>query len=192
MIVTPQLRIARINPAFTCITGFAPEEVIGRSPNVLSSSAHGRDFYQQMWASIQQDGYWHGEIWNRRKSGESFAELLSISVARNASGEVEQYIGVFSDISQIKVHKAALDRITHFDLLTGLPNRRLLTDRFRQGMMRSEHTGKFLAVCSLDLDGFKQINDNFGSASGDALLIGVAENLKMALRGDETLTRMGG
>lgn len=192
MVVDPGRRITRVNPAFTRITGYAPEDVIGKTPRVLSSGLHGPEFYRQIWACIARDGFWHGEIWNRRKTGEIFAEMLSISAAQGAGGEIEHYIGVFTDISHIKAHEAELERVTHYDLLTGLPNRRLLIDRLNQAMLRTAREGRSLAVCFLDLDGFKEINDLHGAAAGDALLVGVAAHLKSVLRSEDTLARLGG
>ncbi|MBA4003347.1 MAG: GGDEF domain-containing protein, partial [Delftia sp.] len=116
MVVDPGRRITRVNPAFTRITGYASEDVIGKTPRVLSSGLHGPEFYRQIWACIERDGFWHGEIWNRRKTGEIFAEMLSISAAQGAGGEIEHYIGVFTDISHIKAHEAELERVTHYDL----------------------------------------------------------------------------
>ncbi|QPS06467.1 EAL domain-containing protein [Delftia acidovorans] len=192
MVVDPARRITRVNPAFTRITGYAPEDVIGKTPRMLSSGLHGPEFYRQIWACIARDGFWHGEIWNRRKTGEIFAEMLSISAAQGAGGEIEHYIGVFTDISHIKAHEAELERVTHYDLLTGLPNRRLLIDRLNQAMLRTAREGRSLAVCFLDLDGFKEINDLYGAAAGDALLVGVAAHLKSVLRSEDTLARLGG
>ena len=192
MIVTPSRQISRVNPAFTRITGYTLEDVQGKTPRTLSSGLHGPEFYRQMWACIARDGFWHGEIWNRRKSGEVYAEMLSISVAHGEDASVQHYIGVFTDISQIKAHEAALDRANHYDALTGLPNRRLLIDRLNQAVLRIASSGKFLAVCFIDLDGFKEINDHHGAQAGDTLLIGVTENLKAVLRGDDTLARLGG
>ncbi|MFC4863466.1 EAL domain-containing protein [Pseudomonas sp. JS3066] len=192
MMVSPRKSITKVNPAFSRITGYALDEVLGKSPKVLSSGVHGPEFYRKMWGNLDHDGFWRGEIWNRRKNGEIYAEILSISVARNESGGVQHYIGVFTDISQIKAHEAELDRIAHYDPLTGLPNRRLLTDRLQQAVMRAARSNKTLAVCFMDLDGFKAINDDYGPINGDALLIGIAENLRQVLRGDDTLARLGG
>jgi len=192
MIVDSNKRIIRVNPAFCRITGYCPNEVLGQTPSLLSSGVHEPEFYRQMWRGVLKDGLWHGEIWNRRKNGEIYAEMLSIMVVRAKEGGPRHYIGVFTDISHIKAHEAALDRITHYDPLTGLPNRRLLTDRLHQGTMRVGRSGKSLALCLLDLDGFKEINDQHGTTAGDALLVGVAENLTNALQGDDTLARLGG
>jgi len=192
MVVSPQMRITKINPAFTRITGYSAEDIVGRSPAVLSSGRQDAVFYRAMWDSLVQHSFWSGELWNRRKTGELYAELLSISAVREASGAVLHYVGVFSDISQLKSHEAELDRIAHYDPLTGTPNRRLLADRLDQAVVRAARSGNALAVCFLDLDGFKDINDRLGHAAGDALLVGVTSNLHHVLRADDTLARMGG
>jgi len=192
MVANVQGLITKINPAFTRITGYTDAEVMGRSPAMLSSGRHDKAFYQAFWASLIQKGYWHGEIWNRRKAGDLYATLQSVSAVRDANGQVLHYISVFADITHLKTHAAELDRVAHYDSLTGLPNRRLLSDRLQQTMQRSARSGKASAVCFLDLDGFKAINDQLGHAAGDQLLVGVAEHLKAALRGEDTLARLGG
>ncbi|MYN43918.1 EAL domain-containing protein [Pseudoduganella sp. FT93W] len=192
MVVSADLLITKINPAFTRITGYTADEVIGRSPSILSSGQQDPAYYRAMWESVLQKTFWSGEIWNRRKSGELYAELLSISTVRNSTGEVEHYVGVFSDISQLKAHEAELDRIAHYDPLTGTPNRRLLTDRMELAIARATRSGRALAVCFIDLDGFKQVNDRLGHAAGDTLLVGVAHHLQHMLRSEDTLARLGG
>lgn len=192
MVVNSSGAIAKVNPAFTRITGYSAAEALGQTPGMLSSGRHGPVFYTQMWASLAQHDFWRGEIWNRRKSGEVFAELLSISVVRDAAGAIQRYIGVFADISQLKAHEAELDRIAHYDPLTGSPNRRLLADRLAQAIIRSARSEKSLAVCFLDLDGFKAINDQYGHESGDQLLVGITESLKHVLRAEDTQARLGG
>lgn len=192
MVVHADGLIAKVNPAFVRITGYAPEEVIGKSPRILSSGRQDAEFYRKMWVAINTQNFWQGEIWNRRKSGEIYAELLSISVVRSNSGDVEHYVAVFSDISRLKAHEAELDRIAHYDTLTGVPNRRLLADRMSQAIARTARSDMSLAVCYLDLDGFKQVNDTYGHPGGDELLIGVAECLKKVLRAEDTLARLGG
>lgn len=184
--------IVDINPAFTRITGYSREEAIGRSPKILASGRHGQEFYAQMWQSLLEHDFWQGEIWNRRKSGEVYAEMLAISVVRDNTGQLQNYIGVFSDISRLKTHEAELHQIAHYDVLTGVPNRRLLADRLGQAIARALRSGKPLAVCYLDLDGFKPINDRYGHAAGDHLLVEIAERLKGVLRTDDTLARLGG
>ncbi|MBK5931397.1 EAL domain-containing protein [Halochromatium salexigens] len=185
-------RLVDINPSFTRITGYTKDELLGEDPKKLASGRHERAFYQQMWAAIEEDGFWQGEIWNRRKNGEIFPELLSISVVRDASGAVQHYIGVFTDISQFKAHEAELDRIAHYDHLTGLPNRRLLMDRLEQAIAHAKRTGIALAVCYLDLDGFKPINDRYGHAVGDRVLIKITESLRRVVRGEDSVARLGG
>ncbi len=192
MVVNADGLIAKVNPAFVRITGYAPEEVIGQSPRILSSGRQDTEFYRQMWGAIAKQDFWQGEIWNRRKSGEIYAELLSISVVRGNTGEVEHYVAVFSDISRLKAHEEELDHIAHYDPLTGVPNRRLLADRLAQAIAHNARSDMSLAVCYLDLDGFKQINDTYGHPGGDQLLIGVAEHLKQILRAEDTLARLGG
>lgn len=192
MVVSPQMRITKINPAFTRITGYSAEEIVGQPPSVLSSGRQDVGFYRAMWDALAQHHFWSGELWNRRKNGELYAELLSISTVRDASGAVQHYVGVFSDISQLKAHEAELDRIAHYDPLTGMPNRRLLGDRLEQAIARTARSGDSLAVCYLDLDGFKAVNDSLGHAAGDDLLVGVTHNLQHVLRVDDTLARVGG
>jgi diguanylate cyclase (GGDEF)-like protein/PAS domain S-box-containing protein len=192
MVVSAEGMISKVNPAFVRITGYAPEEVIGQSPRILSSGRQDTEFYRQMWGAIGKQDFWQGEIWNRRKNGEIYAELLSISVVRGSKGAVEHYVAVFSDISRLKAHAAELDRAAHYDPLTGVPNRRLLADRMAQAIARTARSKLSVAVCYLDLDGFKKVNDEFGHTGGDHLLIGVAEHLKRIMRADDTLARLGG
>lgn len=192
MVVSPDGLITKINPAFTRITGYPEDEVVGQPPRILSSGLHDAAFYKALWALIHKNDFWRGEIWNKRKNGEVYAELLSISVVRDSQRQVQYYLGVFSDISQLKAHEAELDQAANFDPLTRLPNRRLLEDRLNQAIVHATRSGKSSAVCFLDLDGFKAINDLHGHALGDQLLLGVSENLKAILRADDTLARMGG
>ncbi|MFZ6681032.1 EAL domain-containing protein [Undibacterium sp. Tian12W] len=192
MVVNPMGCITKINPAFSRITGYTDKEVYGKSTRILASGRHAASFYADMWKAVKEDDFWRGEIWNKRKNGEIFPELLSISAVRDAIGEIQHYVGIFTDISELKTHEAELDRMAHYDPLTGAPNRRLLADRLSQAVNRAKRTNKSLAVCFLDLDGFKEINDKYGHASGDRLLIGVTENLKHVLRADDTLARLGG
>jgi diguanylate cyclase (GGDEF)-like protein/PAS domain S-box-containing protein len=192
MVVDASGLITRINPAFTRITGYRDDEVVGKSPRTLASGRHDTRFYREMWDCIESTGFWSGEIWNRRKNGEVFAQILSISRVADNNGKVQNYIGMFSDISQIKAHEEELDRAAHYDPLTGAPNRRLLADRLTQSIARADRSELSLAVCYLDLDGFKAVNDRYGHSAGDKLLLAVTENLKQVLRADDTLARLGG
>ncbi|WP_171013625.1 PAS domain S-box protein [Chitinivorax sp. B] len=192
IVADPDKVITKVNAAFTRITGFSAEEAVGQTPRILSSGQQGEQFYIDMWDSVQRRDFWRGEIWNKRKNGELYAELLSISAVRDSKGDIQHYIGIFSDISQLKAHEAELDRVANFDPLTGVPNRRLLSDRLNQSIVRATRSGKTCAVCFLDLDGFKAVNDQYGHEAGDQLLIGVTENLKAIMRADDTLARLGG
>lgn len=184
--------IIDVNPAFFDITGYSFGDVIGKSPNILSSGKHGSEFYQKMWQQINDNGYWQGEIWNRKKTGELYAELLSISALNNDDGNVMNYIGLFSDITNSKRQQETLELMAHYDVLTKLPNRKLFSDRFTQALAHTHRSGKLLAICFLDLDKFKPVNDNFGHDTGDQLLIEVAERIKATIREDDTISRQGG
>jgi diguanylate cyclase (GGDEF)-like protein/PAS domain S-box-containing protein len=181
-----------VNPAFTRITGYSRDEIIGQTPKLLSSGRQKSNFYAELWESLKERDFWQGEIWNRRKSGEVYAEMLSISVVRDDANQLQYYIGLFTDISQIKEHEAELDRIAHYDALTGVPNRRLFADRLNQAISHTKRGEKSLAVCYLDLDGFKPVNDQYGHAIGDELLVEVTSRLSDVLRAEDTLARLGG
>jgi len=185
-------RIIDINPAFCEITGYSREETIGQNPSFLSSGKQSPEFYQDMWQKINEQGHWQGEVWNRKKGGEVYAELLSISVLKDKFDNVVNYVGLFSDITHSKHQQEQLSLMAHYDVLTGLPNRALFTDRFTQAIAHSKRTGKQLAVCFLDLDDFKPVNDNHGHETGDKLLIEVAERITSCLREEDTVSRQGG
>ncbi len=192
MVTDYRARISRVNPAFYKITGYSAEEVIGKSPSVLSSGIHDRHFYQQVWDQLASQGFWRGEIINRRKDGTIYTEMLSISKVPHEQNDLVEYIGVFSDISKIKAHEAELNKLAHYDTLTGAANRRLLSERFNQAIIRAVRQDLNCAVCMLDLDGFKAINDHYGHLVGDQLLIHVTRNLEAILRPEDTLARLGG
>ena len=185
-------RIIDVNPAFTRITGYHRAEVVGRNPSMLSSGRHCAKFYQAMWRDISERGHWRGEIWNRRKDGEEYPELLSITRVVLDDDDQWHHVAVFSDLTVLKNHAAELYQAAHYDPLTGLPNNRLLMERLQHAIGHADRTRLQLAVCVLDLDGFKRINDEFGSAAGDRALSQMAERLKLALRGDDLVARMGG
>jgi len=149
-------------------------------------------FYEAMWQSILADGHWAGEVWNRKKNGEIFAEWLSISAIIGDDGQVTHYAGISSDITLIKHHEKQLERIAHFDALTGIPNRTLLSDRMKQGVARAAREQNMMAICYLDLDGFKSINDTLGHEAGDRVLIDIAERIQRTIRGGDTVARLGG
>ncbi len=192
VITDAQGRILEVNTAFSHVTGYSREEAVGRNPRMLQSGRHERTFYQAMWKELNETGHWQGEIWNRRKSGEFYVELLDITAIRNPAGEVVRYVGVFSDVTVLRQSQDRLEQLAHFDALTHLPNRVLLGDRLQQAMAQADRSGHLLAVCFLDLDGFKPINDNYGHHIGDKLLIEIAARLKARLRGVDTVARLGG
>lgn len=185
-------RIVEINPAFTRITGYERDEVIGTNPSILSSGRQGPEFYQSMWRSIVENNFWRGEIWNRRKNGEEFPEFLTITrVILDEPGDW-YHVASFSDITALKNHAEELDRAANYDELTNLPNRRLMMERLRRAMDHSDQSGKPLAVCYLDLDGFKAVNDLVGQGLADRTLATVANRLRLAIRSDDTVARVGG
>lgn len=192
MITDPDGTIIDVNDAFSRITGFSREEALGRTPGLLRSDRHGREFYEAMWRDLLDVGYWCGEIWNQKKDGRSFAGMLTISAVRDEQGNTQQYVALFSDITVLKEHESQLEQGAHYDALTALPNRALLADRLQQGIRQTQRRGQRLTVVFLDLDGFKAINDHYGHEAGDSLLIAIAGRMKSVLRDGDTLARLGG
>ena len=192
LITDVDLKIVDINDAFTRITGYPREEVIGKTPKVLSSGRHDRGFYEDMWSEIAATGRWSGEIWNRRRDGSEYAQRLTISTVRDASGEPQQYVGLFADITAQKNYQRELERMAHYDSLTGLPNRILLGDRLGQAMSLARRNHDRIAVVYMDLDDFKLVNDKLGHQAGDQVLREVAQRFGAALRETDTVARPGG
>lgn len=184
--------IVDVNQAFSAITGYARGEILGRDPRIFQSGRHETSFYQSLWRSLNESGHWRGEVWNRKKSGEFYIESLDVTAVKNSSGDVTHYVGIFSDITSAKESQAKLEHLAHFDALTQLPNRTLLADRLNQSIAHANRENQLLAVCFLDLDGFKPINDKYGHQVGDRLLINVATRLKKVLRAVDSLARLGG
>jgi PAS domain S-box/diguanylate cyclase (GGDEF) domain len=185
-------QIVQVNKAFTDITGYNAEEVLGKNPKMLQSGYHDKAFYQAFWAQLLAHGHWSGEIWNRRKNGEIYAELETISAVKNEKNETHHYVSLASDISHQKQHEKQLEQQAYYDLLTGLPNRKRLTDELTLAIQRCQQTDNVIAVAYIDLDGFKQINDTYGHAVGDQLLMAVAAQMKKTLRETDTVGRIGG
>lgn len=184
--------IESVNPAFTQITGYTPQEVIGKPPSILSSGKHDGAFYREMYETLALTGSWQGEICNRRRNGEMYVEWLTISVVKDGSGKITNYVAVFSDFTS---RKAAEDQMRFFaqhDALTLLPNRMLLTERLTRAIPHAQRNGKKLAVLFLDLDDFKIINDTLGHAAGDHLLMVLAQRLRECVRAEDTVARLGG
>jgi diguanylate cyclase (GGDEF)-like protein/PAS domain S-box-containing protein len=192
MITATDGTIIEVNDAFCRMTGYNRDEAIGHNPRILRSGRQTKEFYVTVWHDLIEKGYWYGEMWNQHKNGEIYAVMETISAVQDAQGKVQQYVALFSDITKIKEHERQLKHIAHFDQLTGLPNRVLLADRLRQGMTQAQRRNKKLAVVFLDLDTFKIINDTHGHATGDQLLMTVANRMKLALRESDTLARIGG
>ena len=184
--------IVDVNAAFSRITGYGREEVLGRNLRLLKSGRHPKEFYVAMWHDLIEKGHWYGEIWNRHKNGAPYVEKLTISAVRDEQGNIRHYVGLFSDITAFKEHEKQLEHIAHFDPLTTLPNRSLLGDRLQQAMVQANRRGKRLAVVYLDLDGFKTINDSHGHEAGDQLLMILSARMKQVLREGDTLARIGG
>ena len=192
MITSSAGLILDVNAAFETITGYTRAEVLGRSPKLLSSGRQDAAFYADMWRNLDTHDYWQGEIYNRRKSGEAYVERLTITTIRDGAGQPANYVGIFSDITIQKIQAEHLDKIAHYDPLTGLPNRRLLADRLQQAMARSRRDGTRVAVVYVDLDGFKAVNDEHGHEIGDRLLVAIGRRMQLAVRELDTVARIGG
>ena len=185
-------RILSVNQAFTEVTGYAAEDVIGKTPRLLGSGTHGREFYEAMWRDLRILGVWKGEIQDRRKDGSLYPASLSISTVRDSNGRITHYVAVFSDITERKASEARIAYLAQHDALTGLPNRALLQDRLDQALAHATRQGKRIALMFLDLDRFKTINDSLGHLTGDKLLQGVAGRLRQCVRETDTVSRQGG
>jgi diguanylate cyclase (GGDEF)-like protein/PAS domain S-box-containing protein len=192
MITTADGTIIDVNEAFNLITGYSREEVLGHNASLLKSGRQNKQFYADMWRDLIEKGQWYGEVWNRRKNGDVYAEMMTVSAIRDAQGKTQQYVALFSDITTFKEHEQQLEHIAHYDALTNLPNRVLLADRLQLAMVQAQRRGQILSVAYLDLDGFKAINDNHGHQTGDLLLVSIAGFMKQALREGDTLARIGG
>lgn len=181
-----------VNPAFTTITGYEADEVIGKNLRLLKSGQHDKQFYQELWANLRSNGNWQGEIWNKRKNGEIFAENLSISAIADENGQVTQFVAIFSDITNRKLYEAQLEHQATHDKLTDLPNRWLLHQRIPRVLEQARNAGQKVAVIFLDVDGFKQVNDLWGHEMGDILLAEIGQRLTDLIRVTDTLGRLGG
>jgi diguanylate cyclase (GGDEF)-like protein/PAS domain S-box-containing protein len=185
-------KIINVNPAFTNITGYTFEEIIGKNPRILQSNMHDHAFYQAMWSNLLEHDYWQGEVWDRRKNGEIYPKLLTINAIRDTAGNVERYVALFSDVTEKKKSEETIWRQANFDMLTGLPNRRLLMDRLASALSQSSRNKCYGALLFLDLDKFKVLNDTMGHDFGDLLLIEVAGRTQSCVRSVDTVARFGG
>lgn len=184
--------IQTVNPSFTTLTGYSAEEVIGQTPAMLSSGRHDKAFYQSMWSSMLAQGYWQGEVWNRRKNGEIYAEWLTITGIRNSQGVIRQFAAIFSDITDRKLKEEQIHSMAYYDELTGLANRRLLLDRLKQALANAHYHKHKMGVLFLDLDLFKRINDSLGHQAGDEVLQKIARRLESSVREGDSVARLGG
>ena len=185
-------RILRVNRAFSDITGYTADEVIGQTPTLLRSGLQDEAFYTEMWATLNTLGRWSGELFDRRKNGEIYPKHLTITAVPDKSGEVAYYVGTFSDITERKEAEEKINRLAYYDPVTNLPNRRLLLDRLAQATAASQRHGRHGAVLFIDIDNFKNLNDTRGHDEGDQLLVEVAESLMACVRAEDTVARLGG
>jgi diguanylate cyclase (GGDEF)-like protein/PAS domain S-box-containing protein len=193
MITEPDGTIIDVNDTLIQDSGYSREELMGSNPRIFKSGRQNRDFYSSMWIDLVRDGYWHGEIWNRRKDGEIYPELKTISAVRDDKGIIRQYVSLSSDITLQKEHENQLVHVANHDNLTGLPNRALLTDRLNQALAQARRDKGMLVLMFLDLDKFKPVNDDYGHEIGDMLLLEVANRIQDCLKRDaDTVSRIGG
>lgn len=191
MITNADREIITINPAFSAITGYSLDDVCGKKPSILSSGLHDYLYYREMEESINQNGYWQGEIWNKRKNGETYPQWLSITAVKTKGGILEHYVAVFSDLSQSKKAEEQILTLSFYDNLTGLQNRRSLIDRLQHHLLSNANDKPYGAILFIDIDNFKIINDTRGHQVGDLLLIEVAQRIQTCLATDEILARIG-
>lgn len=188
----PDNKVVRVNPAFTQITGYSAEEALGKNPNFLESGHHSEEFFLSMWETIVKDGQWRGEIWNKRKNGEIYPELMSITAIKDKNGEITHYVSLSSDISKSKQAEEQIRDLAYYDTLTGLPNRRLLEDRLKLALANAHRNNSRVGLLFLDLDHFKTINDSLGHLAGDLLLTQSAQRISACVREGDTVARQGG
>jgi diguanylate cyclase (GGDEF)-like protein/PAS domain S-box-containing protein len=193
MVITdPKGVIVRVNPAFTRLTGYRAEDTIKQTMALLKSGRHNALFYQRMWESLREKGHWQGEIWNKRKNAQIYAEMLAITAILTPDRGVIYYVGSFTDITDNKEAEAEIHRLAYYDALTRLPNRRLLHDRLHQALAATSRSGLYGAIFFIDVDNFKALNDTRGHGTGDLLLVEMAQRLRGLLRECDTVARQGG
>ncbi len=184
--------IIDVNEAFTTITGYSCADVVGKNPNTLKSGRNNQEFYSELWESLHKNGVWKGELLNRKKNGEEYVENATISVVYDNKKAVQNYISIFTDITLQKQQQEKLEHTAHYDILTNLPNRLLFADRMNQAIAQVARRERLMAVAYIDIDGFKQVNDNYGHEIGDKLLILLANKMSSLLREGDTISRVGG
>ncbi|MCU7937633.1 MAG: EAL domain-containing protein [Candidatus Thiodiazotropha sp. (ex Dulcina madagascariensis)] len=192
IVTDAKANIVSVNPAFETITGYIANDVIGINPRILKSGHHDAAFYKEIWTTLQKTGHWRGEIWNRRRNGEVFPEWLTISTVKDTQQRITHYVGVFSDITQIKEAQDQINFLAHHDALTRLPNRALLRERLNHALMHAQREDSSLALLFLDLDRFKTVNDSLGHPIGDQVLQEMSRRISSVIRASDTLARLGG
>ena len=192
LITDAEHRIVTVNQAYTNITGFGADEVLGKDLRSLQSDRHEEAFYRRLWQTLENTGQWQGEIWNQRKNGEQYPAWGNISVVKNEHGEITNYVSVMSDISPIKRAEERLSHLAHHDALTGLPNRLAFSANLEQALERARRHHRKLALLFLDLDRFKLVNDTLGHAAGDQMLQVIADRLRHSVRAEDMAARLGG
>ena len=185
-------RIVRVNAAFEAITGYREDEVLGRDPKILGSGHHDTAFFQAMWQTLRQDGYWEGEIWDRRKDGSEYPKWVHINTIRDSNAQISHFVAVFSDISERKASEERIRYLAQHDALTGLPNRFTLAVHLEHALARAERAGEKIGLMFIDLDNFKTVNDTLGHPIGDLLLCEVARRITSAVRKSDIVARIGG
>ncbi len=185
-------RIVRVNAAFEAITGYRESEVLGRDPKLLGSGRHDSAFFQTMWHTLRDDGYWEGEIWDKRKDGSEYPKWVHINTIRDSDARISHFVAVFSDISERKASEERIRYLAQHDALTGLPNRFTLAVHLEHALARAERAGEKIGLMFIDLDNFKTINDTLGHAVGDLLLCEVARRITSAVRKADIVARIGG
>jgi diguanylate cyclase (GGDEF)-like protein/PAS domain S-box-containing protein len=192
LITNEKLRIVAINKGFSEITGYSETEVLGSSPKILQSGTHDESFYKKMWRTLKKEGRWHGEVLNKRKSGEPYYEWLTITAVKDNAGKVVNYVGVFADITDVKRSQNRLHELVNHDPLTGLPNRRLLNELLEHSIKRAERDNHKIALLFIDLDRFKAVNDSLGHQVGDKLLLEASRRISLSMRDSDVVARLGG
>ena len=192
MITDAAGNIIRVNYAFKNIAGYNEDEVLGKNPRMLSSGRHDQDFYKSMWNALLTEGKWSGEIWDRKKNGEIYPKFATITAVKDKHGDVFQYVSIFTDISERKREEEEIYNLAFYDVLTKLPNRRLLLDRLAVSCSVAKREHLYAALMFLDMDKFKTLNDTLGHEYGDMMLIELARRLKFCVRENDTVARLGG
>jgi diguanylate cyclase (GGDEF)-like protein/PAS domain S-box-containing protein len=185
-------KIVDVNDAFCKITGYSWVDSSGQDPADLLGEIRDKEVLEEIWDAVSEEGQWQGEIVHQRRNGELYPALLSVSAVLNDAKQVTHYVRIFSDITRLKQTEKRLEHLAHYDGLTSLPNRVLFQDRLQQAMYQAARNNLIVVLMLLDLDGFKSVNDTFGHAAGDDLLIAVADRLKKCVRSTDTVARLGG